>query len=85
MAPGAGAERAARRTATVAVPVSLSTSSLVTAADAAAVEHFFAARDVPALKRTVSQSVEKIRCNAGWLQRDGDAVNAWVRARAAST
>ena len=63
--------------------LSLSTASLASRKDAEAVEAFFAAHDMPALKRTVSQCAEKIRCNAGWLERDGDAVAAWVRERAA--
>ena len=61
--------------------LSLSTASLASRQDAAAVEAFFELHDIPALKRTVSQSAEKIRCNAGWLERDGRAVADWVRER----
>lgn len=58
--------------------LSMSTSALTSEEDARAVETFFTVRDVPALQRTVKQCVEKIRCNAGWLQRDGAAVAAWI-------
>lgn len=59
--------------------VSLSTSSLASREDAAAVEAQFARRSLPALQRTVKQSVEKIRGNAGWVERDGAGVAEWVR------
>ena len=61
--------------------VAISTALLTERADAAAVEAFFRSRNVPALARTVSQSAEKIRCNAGWLERDSADVAVWVRAR----
>ena len=34
------------------------------------VEEFFRTRDFPGTERTVSQSVETIRLNAAWLERD---------------
>lgn len=59
--------------------LTMSTASLTSEEDARAVEAFFSVRNVPALQRTVRQSVEKIRGNAGWLERDGAAVAAWIR------
>jgi len=42
------------------------------------VEAFFAEHKAPSAERAVKQSVERIRLNAAWLQRDGEAVAAWL-------
>jgi len=42
------------------------------------VEAFFAANPVPGTDRTVKQTVESIRSNAKWLQRDREHIKEWL-------
>jgi len=42
------------------------------------IEKFFAAHPAPAAERTLKQSVEHIRSNASWLERDGHAIEQWL-------
>jgi len=42
------------------------------------IEAFYATHPVPSSERTVKQSLEKIRLNSRWLERDGAAVAAWL-------
>lgn len=44
------------------------------------VEKFFKEHEFPGTERTVSQSVETIRLNAAWLQRDLPAVTEYLKA-----
>lgn len=60
--------------------VSSTTDSLSSADDSAAVEAFFAARPIASIDQSVRQSVEKIRSNANWLQRNREPVATWLEA-----
>ncbi len=48
------------------------------------VEVFFDRHPVRAAAKTIAQSLERIRSNAAWLARDGNAVTQWVDAYQAS-
>lgn len=61
--------------------VSNTTENFTTLEKAGEVESFFEAHPVPAATRTVRQSLERIRSNALWLERDGRAIAEWLEAR----
>jgi puromycin-sensitive aminopeptidase len=42
------------------------------------VEEFFRSHPVPAAERTIRQSLERIRSNALWLQRDREPIRQWL-------
>lgn len=54
------------------------TENFATEERAQEVEKFFEEHAFPGTERTVSQSVETIRLNAAWLQRDLPAVTAYL-------
>jgi puromycin-sensitive aminopeptidase len=43
------------------------------------VEDFFKKHEFPGTERTVQQSIETIRLNAAWLQRDLSALKAFLK------
>jgi puromycin-sensitive aminopeptidase len=43
------------------------------------VEEFFKTHEFPGTERTVQQSIETIRLNAVWLQRDMSAINIFLK------
>ena len=60
--------------------VSITTEDFTTLEKAAEVEAFFESHPAPAATRTIRQSLERIRSNALWLERDGDAIAKWLDA-----
>ncbi len=60
--------------------VSITTEDFTTLEKAAEVEAFFESHPAPAAARTVRQSLERIRSNALWLERDGKAIARWLEA-----
>jgi len=48
------------------------------------VEEFFRSHPVPAAERTIRQSLERIRSNALWLQRDSEPIRQWLEQAASS-
>lgn len=60
--------------------VSITTEDFTTLDKAAEVEAFFESHPAPAATRTIRQSLERIRSNALWLERDGDAIAKWLDA-----
>ena len=60
--------------------VSITTEDFTTLEKAAEVESFFESHPAPAAARTVRQSLERIRSNALWLERDGEAIAGWLNA-----
>ena len=58
--------------------VSITTEDFTTLEKAGEVEAFFEAHPAPAAARTVRQSLERIRSNALWLERDGEAIARWL-------
>lgn len=44
------------------------------------IEEFFKANPVPTAERVIRQSLEAIRTNTKWLERDRDAIKAWLKA-----
>ena len=42
------------------------------------VESFFITNPAPAAERTIRQSLERIRLNIRWLERNGEEVGAWL-------
>ena len=58
--------------------VSITTEDFTTLEKAAEVEAFFESHPAPAAARTVRQSLERIRSNALWLERDGEAIARWL-------
>ncbi len=58
--------------------VSFTTEEFTTLEKAGEVEAFFESHPAPAAARTVRQSLERIRANALWLERDGDALARWL-------
>ena len=58
--------------------VSITTDDFTTLEKAAEVEAFFELHPAPAATRTVRQSLERIRSNALWLERDGEAIAKWL-------
>ena len=57
------------------------TQSFTTEERAKEVEEFFREHPVPAAQRTVQQSLEKIRLNARWLEKNRDELARWFDAR----
>ena len=45
------------------------------------VERFFRGREAPEVRRTVQQSIEKIRVNAAWLKNNGKDLARWFATR----
>lgn len=41
------------------------------------VQAFFAGKELPAISRSIQQSLEKINANSQWLERDRSAVSQW--------
>ncbi len=64
----------------IARVISITTEDFTTLEKAGEVEAFFAAHPVPAAARTVRQSLERIRSNALWLERDGDVIESCLEA-----
>ena len=60
--------------------VSITTEDFTTLEKAAEVEAFFESHPAPAAARTVRQSLERVRSNALWLERDGEAIAGWLEA-----
>ena len=60
--------------------VSITTEDFTTLEKAGEVEAFFEEHPAPAAARTVRQSLERIRSNALWLERDGEAIGEWLDA-----
>ena len=58
--------------------ISSSTSSFSSLKDMQDVEDFFSGRDQTSIDRTVRQSVERIRLQASWLERNRDPVAKWL-------
>ena len=58
--------------------MSITTEDFTTLEKAAEVEAFFESHPVDAATRTVRQSLERIRSNALWLKRDGEAIAKWL-------
>ncbi|XP_069970729.1 puromycin-sensitive aminopeptidase isoform X1 [Penaeus vannamei] len=54
------------------------TENFATEDMASEVEAFFQERQIPGTERTVQQSLETIRLNAAWLQRDQDAIKKYL-------
>ncbi|XP_042203152.1 puromycin-sensitive aminopeptidase-like [Homarus americanus] len=54
------------------------TENFATEEMAAEVETFFRERQIPGTERTVQQSLETIRLNAAWLQRDQDVIKKYL-------
>ena len=59
--------------------IKFTTDSFATEERAAEVEKFFKDNKNPA-ERVVMQSVENIRLNASWLERDREAIKAFLKA-----
>ena len=60
--------------------VSITTEDFTTLDKARDVESFFEAHPAPAAERTIRQSLERIRSNALWLERDGESIEKWLEA-----
>lgn len=60
--------------------VSITTEDFTTLDKAREVESFFEAHPAPAAERTIRQSLERIRSNALWLERDGESIARWLEA-----
>ena len=60
--------------------ISITTEDFTTLEKAGEVEAFFESHPAPAAARTVRQSLERIRSNALWLERDGVAIAGWLDA-----
>lgn len=52
--------------------------NLTSADDAAAVSAFFDKHHLPSIDRAITQSLENIRNNAGWLERNSDSITQWL-------
>ncbi|ESO88043.1 hypothetical protein LOTGIDRAFT_204438 [Lottia gigantea] len=61
--------------------VKSTTENFVTEEDAKNVEEFFKANPAPAAERTVQQSCENVRLNARCLERDGKALENWLKSK----
>ncbi|KAK2794815.1 Aminopeptidase 2 mitochondrial [Onygenales sp. PD_10] len=59
--------------------IQLSTGSLCTEAQLNDVETFFKNKDQKGFDRSLQQSLDSIRAKAGWLQRDRQDVETWVK------
>lgn len=54
------------------------TENFASEAKAQEVEAYFAANHFPGTERTVSQSIETIRLNAAWLERDLESITSYL-------
>ena len=61
--------------------VSSATENFTTADKAQEVEAFFLSHAAPAAERAIQQSLEQIRSNARWLERDREQVRQWLENR----
>jgi len=61
--------------------ISSTTVNFHSAEKAEEVETFFRSHPVPAAERTIRQSVERIRSNALWLERDRESIRRWLEMR----
>jgi aminopeptidase 2 len=43
------------------------------------VESFFGSKELPAISRSIQQSLERIKANMQWLERDRARVAEWVK------
>ncbi|XP_076459324.1 puromycin-sensitive aminopeptidase-like isoform X2 [Babylonia areolata] len=62
--------------------VKYSTENFVTEEKAKEVQEFFKANPAPAAERTVEQSVENIRLNVSWMEREAAQVTAYLKSKA---
>lgn len=58
--------------------VKFSTENFTTEEKAQEIEEFFKENKFPGAERTIQQSVEKVRLNASWLARDGEAIKKFL-------
>lgn len=58
------------------------TENFATEEKATEIEQFFKENEFPGTERTVLQSVETIRLNAAWLQRDLSNITEYLNANA---
>lgn len=54
------------------------TENFASEAMAKEIEQYFTEHEFPGTERTISQSVETIRLNAAWLQRDIDSITNYL-------
>lgn len=54
------------------------TENFASEAKAREIEQYFAEHEFPGTERTISQSVETIRLNAAWLERDLEAITEYL-------
>lgn len=54
------------------------TENFTTLAKAEEVEEFFKSHPAPGAERKIKQSLERIRSNAAWLERDGEPIAKWL-------
>lgn len=59
--------------------IAVTTEQFASEQKAAEVEAFFESHSAPAARRTIRQSVERIRSNAAWMEREGRAITEWLR------
>ena len=57
------------------------TDGFVTEDKAKEVEAFFEEHSAPAAERTVKQSLENIRLNKAWLERDAESIHEWLKTK----
>lgn len=55
------------------------TEDFATEQMATEIENFFKAYDVPSVERTLQQSIETIKINAKWLQRDTEGIRQFLK------
>jgi len=65
--------------------VSTCTQNFASEEYAKKVEAFFSAHPTPSAERTIKQSVENIRLNSAWLQRDEEGIKEWLQKRASNS
>jgi puromycin-sensitive aminopeptidase len=58
--------------------VQFSTENFTTVEMAQEIDEFFKENKFPGTERTVQQSIEKVRLNASWLARDGEAIKKFL-------
>ena len=56
----------------------LTTKGFIGEDKAQEVEEFFKAHPVPTAERVIKQSLEAIRTNTRWLERDKEAIRKWL-------
>jgi len=59
--------------------IAVATEQFASEQKAAEVEAFFGSHPAPAARRTILQSVERIRSNAAWIEREGRSIGEWLR------